>query len=126
MRGLHTFIDIASFTIKRKNLDISYNTIKHMVRTSALKNHLNIVGECSKLFKDERISPDGFTMAFLLDESHISLHAYTAPTIAKIAIDIFTCSGDPLNHTNCVNDITSYIINNYDSTLVSRITVPRF
>lgn len=126
-RGLHTLIDISNFIINKKNLEISFTTIKHMTKTFATNNKLNIVGETSKLFLNNNTSPNGWTFCYLLDESHISCHAYTNPDIGLCAIDIFTCCNNPIYHTKTVDDITSYLIENYKNCYISRRdTVSRF
>ena len=125
-RGLHTLIDISNFFIKKKNLDISFTTIKNMTKTFAVNNQLNIVGETSKLLLNEK-TPEGFTMCYLLDESHISIHCYSSKEIGLLALDIFTCCNNPIYHTKTVDDISSYLIQNYPPSYISRRdTVYRF
>lgn len=125
-RGLHTLVDLVNFTIRPKNVESSFINIRLTMRNIITSNHLRIVGESSKLFDDPTISPAGFTNILLLDESHVSIHCYTDPSIKKCAIDLFTCSTDPINHTRAINDLTQYFINNYDAIVAKELVIERF
>ena len=50
---------------------------------------LNVVGECSHQFVKNN-APYGATMAYLLSESHFTVHTFVDE--GKITIDLFTCS----------------------------------
>ena len=119
-RGLHTLLNYRNFIIPSRHLESSYENTRVICRHYLRKNNLRVVNECSSLLNDNR-SPEGWTMCFLLDESHLSLHSYTS--LGLLAIDLFTCSPTPENHTNCVEDINKYIINSYNSELIDKQTI---
>jgi len=74
---------------------------------------------------DGSVSPIGFTMVLLLDESHISIHSYG--DIGLLALDCFTCSKNPENHINAVYDIKEMIKNVFEkSELKAHHYVGRF
>jgi S-adenosylmethionine decarboxylase len=50
---------------------------------------INDSGLSSILIKSHQFSPEGYTAAALLTESHISLHTW--PEFKSVQIDIFTC-----------------------------------
>jgi S-adenosylmethionine/arginine decarboxylase-like enzyme len=132
-RGKHTLLNYSNFFIQHKNIDSAFMNIKLMCRNILSSNSLRVVGEASALLPNGIIvSPDGFTMAFLLDESHLSLHSYTnsdperGEVIGKLACDLFTCTKDPINHFNAIRDLNKFIIDNYDAVLDEQKTVDRF
>jgi S-adenosylmethionine/arginine decarboxylase-like enzyme len=100
-RGLHTVVDMAPFVIGREALPERFVSIKAMAKSTAQRNHLNVV---------DRTSPNGFTMALLLDESHISLHCYSERNIGKLALDVFSFAGDPIKQTNTTTEITEQLL----------------
>ena len=51
--------------------------------------NLNFVGVCSHQFVNNNV-PYGATMAYLLSESHFTVHTFVDE--GKITIDLFTCS----------------------------------
>ena len=132
-RGRHTIIDYSNFFIQHKNIDAAFTNIKLTCRNILTNNHLRIVDSASSILPLKNIpSPDGFTICFLLDESHMSLHSYTnkeidrGPIIGKLAVDIFTCSENPNNHHNAVRDLNKFLIDNYDVILQNSKTIDRF
>lgn len=125
-KGLHTLLNYSNFFIQRKNLDTAFINTKLVARNILTNNHLRIVDQAGKVFVNSKISPEGWTWMFLLDESHMSCHAYTDETRGKMAIDIFTCSRNSENHTNAVNQLNTFLIDNYFCILDSRLDIPRF
>ena len=51
--------------------------------------NLNVVGECSHQFVKNNV-PYGATMAYLLSESHFTVHTFVDE--GKITMDLYTCS----------------------------------
>lgn len=132
-RGKHSLLNYSNFFITHKNIDAAFTNIKLTCRNILTNNHLRIVDSCSSILPAaHNISPDGFTMCFLLDESHMSLHSYTnceesrGEIIGKLAVDLFTCSPSPLNHHNAIRDLNKFLIENYDAILDNSKTINRF
>ena len=132
-RGKHTMNDYSNFFIKHKNINSAFTNIILTCRNILVSNNIRIVDEVSSILPINGFNtPDGFTMAFLLDESHLSLHSYTnsdlvrGDIIGKLALDLFTCSPNPLNHYNTVRDLNKFIIENYDAVLDNSQTINRF
>lgn len=125
-RGKHTLLNFINFIIPRRNLDVAYLNIKGQTRQILTDNDLRIVDYAGKVFLNPEVSEYGFTMAHLLDESHLSLHAYTESHIGKLAVDLFTCSRNPVNHMNAVVDLTEFLIDNYNCILENQQTIDRF
>ena len=133
-RGKHSLLNYTNFYIKHKNIDSAFTNIKLTCRNILTNNNLRIVDSCSSILPATQNipSPDGFTMCFLLDESHMSLHSYTnceenrGEIIGKLAVDLFTCSPNPLNHHNAIRDLNKFLIENYDVVLESSKLIDRF
>jgi len=132
-RGKHSLLNYTNFFIKHKNIDSAFTNIKLTCRNILTNNNLRIVDSCSSILPTKNIpSPDGFTICFLLDESHMSLHSYTnqeesrGEIIGKLAVDLFTCSSNPLNHHNAIKDLNKFLIENYDVVLESSKIIDRF
>ena len=132
-RGKHTLLNYSNFFIKQKNIDSAFTNIKLNCRNILTNNHLRVVDEASSILPLKHCpSPDGFTICFLLDESHMCLHSYTncdiqrGELIGKLAVDLFTCSPEPLNHYNAIRDLNKFLIENYEAVLDSSKTIERF
>ena len=132
-RGKHSILNYTNFFIKHKNIDAAFTNIKLTCRNILTNNNLRIVDSCSSILPLKHCpSPDGFTICFLLDESHMSLHSYTnneldrGEIIGKLAVDLFTCSSNPLNHHNTIRDLNKFLIENYDVVLESSKIIDRF
>lgn len=125
-RGLHSLLNYSNFFVQRKNLESAFTNIRLASRNILTNNHLRIVDQAGKVFIDSNISPEGFTMMYLLDESHMSFHAYTDETRGKMAVDIFTCARNPDNHINAVTQLNTFLVDNYFCNLDSRTDIPRF
>lgn len=123
-KGLHTLIDITGFYVRKPFLYQRCLSMKDRFEMICNNNHLRVVGSGHKVFDNETVSPPGWTMFLMLDESHISTHCYTDQ--GKMALDIFTCCPNPQNHINAVNDITRYIIDDYHAEIKSNQTISRF
>ncbi len=136
-RGKHTLLNYSNFFIAHKNIDAAFTNIKLTCRNILTNNHLRIIDSASSILPLKTAysvcpSPDGFTICFLLDESHMSLHSYTnkeesrGEIIGKLAVDLFTCSPTPANHHNAIKDLNKFLIENYDVLLDSSKTIDRF
>jgi len=123
-RGIHTIIDFSNFFIRPKNLHAACNNLLTSYKFFANKNNLNVVGQNHKVFDNTIKSPNGFTLVLLLDESHISTHVYT--DIGLLALDIFTCAGNPEHHINTTQNISDFLVNNYDAIIDKKHTIDRF
>ena len=55
-----------------------------------IKRAIGDSGLCSVDIKSYQFEPEGYTVAALLTESHITLHSW--PEYGSVQIDIFTCS----------------------------------
>lgn len=124
--GLHTLLNYSNFFIRRKNLESTFTNLRCASKNILTHNHLRIVDQAGKVFIDHNISPEGFTYMYLLDESHMSCHAYTDPTRGKMAIDVFTCCKNPENHINAITELNTFLVDTYQCILDSRTDIPRF
>jgi S-adenosylmethionine/arginine decarboxylase-like enzyme len=122
-RGLHTLLSFRNFYIPTRLLDASYENTRVICRHLITKNNLRIVGEASKLLNDTKVSPEGWTMAYLLDTSHVTLHSFTSRDFGFLEIDVFTCCPNPESHLNCVEDLNKYFVENHSVELVDKQTI---
>jgi len=86
-KGTHVFLDFVNFKVERKDLeddcDYIFSLMKDSLTYTSMKNmHSKMV-----ILKDD--TEEGFTSVILLDESHITAHAYTKQGL--LALDVFTC-----------------------------------
>jgi S-adenosylmethionine decarboxylase len=86
-KGTHVFLDFVNFKVERKDLeddcDYVFSLMKDALTYTSMKNmHSKMV-----ILKDD--TEEGFTSVILLDESHITAHAYTKQGL--LALDVFTC-----------------------------------
>lgn len=123
-RGIHTIIDFSNFFIRPKNLHSACDNLLASYKYFANKNNLNVVGQNHKIFNNISTSPNGFTLVLLLDESHISTHTYTDTGL--LALDIFTCAGNPEHHINTTQNISDFLVNNYNAIIDKTYTLNRF
>jgi S-adenosylmethionine decarboxylase len=65
-----------------ENTPLLYKTLKSALK----KERFHILGETDYKFK-----PHGYTLAFLLGESHVAIHTY--PEFNSIAFQIYSCRG---------------------------------
>lgn len=96
-----------------------------MLRTlsnAASRAGVTVVGEQLRVF-DGEVSPPGFAMAILLDESHISLHAYS--DLGLMAFDCFTC-GNKAATTDIANRFTALVAEQFEHATLRQSTVDRF
>lgn len=80
-KSTHLLADFWGCKFKELN-DVKF--LKKIARQAVIKANCRPLGLASHKFK-----PQGVSMAFLLEESHLSVHTY--PEASYAAIDIFTC-----------------------------------
>jgi S-adenosylmethionine decarboxylase proenzyme len=80
--GIHYLVDIDNVD---NNLIHNNNKLTDISEKCLKISKVNILDKCSHNFK-----PYGFTLLYLLSESHFSLHTW--PEKNKIRIDLFSCS----------------------------------
>ena len=70
-------------------------TVFHIIFRALIDNGINVVHKKLIVFEQSvnAPSPPGFTSVMLLDESHASAHCYSE--MGLLAIDCFTCGGNP-------------------------------
>jgi S-adenosylmethionine/arginine decarboxylase-like enzyme len=86
-KGTHVFLDFVNFKVERNDLDeickYVFSLMEDSLHSTSMKNkHSKMV-----VLKDD--TEEGFTSVVLLDESHITAHAYTKQGL--LALDVFTC-----------------------------------
>ncbi len=79
--GVHVFLD--GHGIKADLLD-NINHLKQICKFAIAKSNATFVSAQEKKF-----DPQGCTLLFLLEESHMSIHTY--PEHGYASIDMFTC-----------------------------------
>lgn len=73
---------------------------------NATKNLIKQSGATLVEIKIYKFSPQGYTIFFVLKESHVSIHAY--PEFGAMFLDIFTC-GHNINPQIIANGLCSYL-----------------
>lgn len=91
-KGTHIFFDFEDFDESNHD-EKQWGTIIFNIMIDSIKKLTNMTIVHSKLIKFSKEEGDepGFTSVLLLDESHFTAHAYTAPDKALLAMDLFTC-----------------------------------
>ncbi len=93
--GRHYFIDITN------------------VPENMINDHELLKSKCSELLEefqmktlgvnDHVFQPQGYTLLFLLSESHLSLHSW--PEYNTLKMDLFTCSSKKLDNVQSIKEI---------------------
>ena len=99
--GNHTLIDITGVKIEDPH-EYGKN-VSDICRSSLSLGTCREVHHKLIIFPKNGISPPGFTMVILIDESHITAHCYSEK--GMLAIDIFTCGNG-----SDTNKMASFII----------------
>ena len=101
-RGAHILVDLIGVHAEPETLAASIlEQSLDLIEAAGIR----VVGQQVSVFDDE-VSPPGFALVILLDESHFSAHAYTDDGL--LALDLFTCGGtDP---TPIMEGIVAHII----------------
>ena len=89
-RGTHILVDLTGIYGDPESLakSVMECSLNHIERAG-----VKIMGQQISIF-DGTVSPPGFALGILLDESHFTAHAYTQEGL--MALDLFTCGGtDP-------------------------------
>ena len=84
-RGNHVFIDFIGFY--DDNLEECCANIFNIMKEGIKQTNMKCMFEKMVILKDD--TEEGFTSVILLDESHITAHAYTKKGL--LALDVFTC-----------------------------------
>ena len=101
-RGTHILVDLTGVHGDPEMLSASI--LEHSIGLIE-EVGIRIVGQQVSIF-DGKVSPPGFALVVLLDESHFTTHAYTDEGL--VALDLFTCGGtDP---TPIMEGIIAHII----------------
>ena len=85
-RGIHFMLDYTN--VVHSEPVVFCHLVEKIIDQAIQESEINKVNQCSTIFDDET-TPPGFTMCFLIDESHITAHSYS--NLGMLAIDIFTC-----------------------------------
>jgi S-adenosylmethionine/arginine decarboxylase-like enzyme len=89
-RGNHVFLDFVGFI--DENLEECCANIFDIMKDGIKQTTMKCMFEKMVVLKED--TEEGFTSVILLDESHITCHAYTKKGL--LALDVFTCgSTDP-------------------------------
>ena len=83
--GKHIMLDYTGYV---PPVDDDANWILEIMKNAATNSGIRVVHHHVEKF-DGTVSPPGFAAVVLIDESHITAHAYS--NIGLLAIDIFTC-----------------------------------
>ena len=102
-RGSHQLIDVTNAAIAG-DVGVVRTKAEELVAAmagAARDEGTNVLMTHVEAF-DGRSSPPGFASVVLLDESHISAHAYSDEGL--LAIDVFTCGADPAVTTGRITE----------------------
>jgi S-adenosylmethionine decarboxylase proenzyme len=86
-KPLGTHIALEVYT-KNNKLINDEERLKRIMRTACRRGKVHIINEVSNKF-----TPHGVSIVFVLSESHLSIHTW--PEYGYVAVDIFTCGGNP-------------------------------
>lgn len=86
-KGTHIFLDFIDFKVERNNLDETCKYVFSLMEDSLTYTSMKNMHSKMVILKDD--TAEGFTSVILLDESHITAHAYTEEGL--LALDVFTC-----------------------------------
>jgi S-adenosylmethionine decarboxylase len=86
-KGTHIFLDFVNFKVERNDLDEICKYVFSLMEDSLTYTSMKNMHSKMIILKDH--TAEGFTSVVLLDESHITAHAYTEQGL--LALDVFTC-----------------------------------
>lgn len=86
-KGTHIFLDFTGFNIERNDLEEGCDYVFSLMKDSLTYTNMKNMHSKMVVLKDD--TEEGFTSVVLLDESHITAHAYTKQGL--LALDVFTC-----------------------------------
>ena len=102
--GKHLICDIKN--IKNKALIGDLDKLKTLMNDICAKNNYSILQTSHHQFE-----PQGFSIIYLLSESHMSIHTFPEKNYA--AIDLYTCRQYNDNHV--YNEIYNYFVSKFDA-----------
>lgn len=112
--GKHLIGDIKN--IKNKNLLNDISEVTKLFDTICKKYDFQILNKTNHMFE-----PEGFSIIYLLSESHMSIHTFPVKNYA--AIDLYTCRQ---YNDNCVyNEIYNYFVSKFDAKSEISIIIDR-
>jgi S-adenosylmethionine decarboxylase len=86
-KGTHIFLDFTGFKVSSEDLDETCKFVFSLMEDSLTYTSMKNMHSKMIVLKDD--TAEGFTSVVLLDESHITAHAYTQQGL--LALDVFTC-----------------------------------
>ena len=86
-KGTHIFLDFTGFKVCSADLDETCKFVFSLMEDSLTYTSMKNMHSKMVVLKDH--TAEGFTSVILLDESHITAHAYTEQGL--LALDVFTC-----------------------------------
>ena len=86
-KGTHIFLDFTGFKVCSEDLDETCKFVFSLMEDSLTYTSMKNMHSKMIVLKDD--TAEGFTSVVLLDESHITAHAYTQQGL--LALDVFTC-----------------------------------
>lgn len=102
--GKHLICDIKN--IKNKTLMNNLEQLQTVMNTICIQNNYSVLKTTYHQFE-----PDGFSILYLLSESHMSIHTF--PEQNYIAFDLYTCRTYPNNDT--YNTIYNDLVRVFDA-----------
>jgi S-adenosylmethionine decarboxylase proenzyme len=112
--GKHLICDIKN--IKNKTLMNNMQELQTLMNNICAENNYSILQT-----SHHRFEPDGFSILYLLSESHMSIHTF--PEKNYIAFDLYTCRTYPDNNT--YNTIYNELVTLFDADKESPLIVDR-
>lgn len=93
--GRHYFIDITNVP---ENMINNHRLLKSKCNTLLENFQMKTLGVNEHAFQ-----PQGYTLLYLLSESHLSLHSW--PEYNTLKMDLFTCSSKNLDNVQTIKEI---------------------
>jgi S-adenosylmethionine decarboxylase proenzyme len=112
--GKHMISDIKE--IKNIELLNNPNEIRNILNNICKKYNFIILNKSEHLF-----SPQGFTIIYLLSESHISIHTF--PEHQYLAFDIYTCRN--YNNDDIYKEIYNHLVEEFEAKKENPIIIDR-
>lgn len=112
-KGKHILLDII---VKNEEDALNDKKMLKLIASAAEEAGSNVINQVRYRFGHN--SPPGFTCVVVLDESHVSCHAYA--DTKQLAIDVFTCGNtEP-------QDVVNIILENLEVESINQKTINRF
>lgn len=110
--GKHMICDFKE--IKNLNLLNNFNDINKFLKEICAKYDFQILNETQHIF-----DPIGYSIIFLLSESHLSIHTF--PEKNHMSFDIYTCR--QYQDNTVYNEIFTLLINKLEASKESKSTI---